>query len=135
MNIAHFIVTYILTAIFFLVIDLTWLGIIARKYYLAQLGHLFREQVNWTAAGLFYSLYIVGMIVFAIQPGVDNASLVRTVILGLFYGFITYATYDLTNLATLKDWPLAIAVVDIAWGTVLGGLVSTFGYFVATRLP
>ncbi|MDH3774288.1 MAG: DUF2177 family protein, partial [Deltaproteobacteria bacterium] len=89
--------------------------------------------VNWTAASIFYSLYILGIMIFAILPGISSASLARTVILGVLYGLFTYATYDLTNLATLKDWPVKIVVVDILWGMVLCGLVSAGGFLVATR--
>jgi uncharacterized membrane protein len=125
---------YVVTAIFFFAIDILWLGVIAKNFYNRHLGRFFRERVNWTAASIFYSLYILGIIIFAILPGISDASLARTVILGVLYGLFTYATYDLTNLATLKDWPVKIVVVDILWGMVLCGLVSAGGFLVATRL-
>jgi uncharacterized membrane protein len=124
---------YIATAILFFAIDILWLGVIAKNFYNKYLGRFFRERVNWTAASLFYSLYILGIMIFAILPGISSASLSRTVILGVLYGLFTYATYDLTNLATLKDWPLKIVVVDILWGMVLCGLVSAGGFLFATR--
>ena len=124
---------YVVTAIFFFVIDILWLGVIAKKFYNKHLARFFRERVNWTAAIIFYCLYILGIMIFAILPGISCASLVRTVILGVLYGLFTYATYDLTNLATLKDWPVKIVVVDILWGMVLCGLVSAGGFLVATR--
>jgi uncharacterized membrane protein len=124
---------YIATAVLFFAIDILWLGLIAKGFYYKHLGHLFRDQVNWTAAGLFYSLYILGIMIFAILPGISSASLARTVFLGVLYGLFTYATYDLTNLATLKEWPVIIVVVDILWGMVLCGLVSAGGFAVATR--
>lgn len=124
---------YIATAILFFAIDILWLGVIAKNFYNRYLGRFFRERVNWTAASIFYSLYILGIMIFAIMPGISSGSFTRTVILGVLYGFFTYATYDLTNLATLKDWPVKIVVVDILWGMVLCGLVSAGGFFVATR--
>jgi uncharacterized membrane protein len=124
---------YIATAILFFAIDIVWLGVIAKDFYNRHLGRFFRERVNWTAASIFYSLYILGIMIFAILPGLSSGSFTRTVILGVLYGFFTYATYDLTNLATLKDWPVKIVVVDILWGMVLGGLVSAGGFLVATH--
>ena len=133
MVVARLIQLYLVTAIFFFAIDIIWLGLIAKKFYNKHLGRFFRERVNWTAASIFYSLYILGIMIFAILPGINNGSLSRTVILGVLYGLFTYATYDLTNLATLKDWPLKVVVVDILWGMVLCGLVSAGGFLVATR--
>ena len=130
----QFIQLYFLTALLFFAIDLIWLGVIAKNFYSRHLGRLLRERVNWTAAILFYLLYILGIMIFAILPGISSASLLRTLILGVLYGLFTYATYDLTNLATLKDWPVKIVVVDIFWGMVLCGLVSAGGFIVATRL-
>jgi uncharacterized membrane protein len=124
---------YIASAILFFAIDILWLGVIAKNFYHNHLARFFAERVNWTAAGLFYSLYILGIMIFAILPGISAASLIRTVVLGVLYGLFTYATYDLTNLATLKDWPVKIVVVDIIWGMVLCGLVSAGGFLVATR--
>ena len=124
---------YVVTAIFFFAIDILWLGVIAKNFYNRHLGRFFRERVNWTAASIFYSLYILGIMIFAILPGISRASLAHTVILGVLYGLFTYATYDLTNLATLKDWPVQIVVVDILWGMVLCGLVSAGSFLVAAR--
>ena len=125
---------YFSTAVLFFAIDILWLGVVAKNFYNRHLGQFFRDRVNWTAAILFYLLYILGIMIFAILPGIASASLGRTAILGTLYGLFTYATYDLTNLATLKDWPKVIVVVDILWGTVLCGLVSAGGFLVATRL-
>jgi uncharacterized membrane protein len=125
---------YIATAVLFFAIDILWLGVIAKNFYNKHLGRFFRERVNWTAAIIFYSLFILGIMIFAILPGTSSASLGRTVTLGVLYGLFTYATYDLTNLATLKDWPVKIVVVDILWGMVLCGLVSAGGFLFATRL-
>ena len=124
---------YLITAALFFAIDILWLGVIAKSFYHRHLGRFFRERVNWTAASIFYSLYILGIMIFAILPGINYASLTRTVVLGMLYGLFTYATYDLTNLATLKDWPIKIVVVDILWGVVLCALVSAGGFLTATR--
>jgi uncharacterized membrane protein len=130
---AKLVLLYVVTALIFFAIDILWLGVIAKNFYQRYLGHFFRERVNWIAASIFYSLYILGILIFAILPGINSASLARTVILGVLYGLFTYGTYDLTNLATLKDWPVKIVVVDILWGMVLCGLVSAGGFLVATR--
>ncbi|UCG13189.1 MAG: DUF2177 family protein [Deltaproteobacteria bacterium] len=124
---------YMVTAVFFFAIDILWLGVIAKNFYNRHLAQFFRERVNWAAAAIFYALYILGIMIFAILPGISSASLARTVILGVLYGLFTYATYDLTNLATIKDWPVKIVVVDILWGMMLCGLVSAGGFVVATR--
>lgn len=121
-------------AIFFFAIDILWLGFIAKGFYSKYLGHLFRDRVNWSAAFIFYAIFILGIIIFAVQPGVEKTSLTRSTVLGALYGLFTYATYDLTNLATLKGWPVQIVVVDIAWGIVLCGLVAAVGFLAATRL-
>ena len=131
---ANFVKLYVLTAVIFFAIDIIWLGVVAKNFYNKHLGQFFRDRVNWTAAILFYLLYILGIMIFAILPGIASASLNKTAILGVLYGLFTYATYDLTNLATLKDWPKIIVVVDILWGMVLCGLVSAGGFLVATRL-
>jgi uncharacterized membrane protein len=125
---------YLITALFFFAIDLLWLGVVAKSFYNRHLGRFFRERVNWTAAFIFYSLYILGILVFALLPGIDRGSFARTVTLGVLYGLFTYATYDLTNLATLKDWPVKVVVVDIIWGMVLCGLVSAGGFLVARQI-
>ena len=92
---------------------MVWLGIIAKDLYRKYLGSFLSDQVNWPAAIIFYLLFIVGIFIFAILPAVEKDSLIRAVILGALFGFFTYATYDLTNLATLKNWPLNIVFIDI----------------------
>ena len=127
-----YIYLYLLTIPIFAVFDLIWLGIIARNFYQSQLGHLLGE-VNWYAAGVFYLLYIAGILVFAVVPALGKQSLMYAAVFGALFGFFTYATYDLTNMATLRDWPLLITVVDIVWGSVLGALVASTSFWVATR--
>ena len=121
---------YLLTTVVFFAIDMLWLGLIAKGLYQKILGHLLAEQVNWTAAGIFYLLFIVGIFVFSIMPAVEKESFRYALIYGALFGFFTYATYDLTNLATLKDWPLKIVLIDIIWGAVLTASVSISGFFI-----
>jgi uncharacterized membrane protein len=122
------IISYLLTTVVFFAIDLLWLGVIAKGWYSKYLGNLLSDQVNWTAAIIFYLLFIVGIFIFAILPAVDKASLSKAIVMGALFGFFTYATYDLTNLATLKSWPLTIVLIDITWGVVLTATVSAAGY-------
>ncbi len=119
---------YGIAFVFFLVIDLIWLGLIAKNLYQRQIGPLMSDSVNWAAAIIFYLLFIVGLVYFAILPAVNDGEWLRALALGAFFGFITYATYDLTNLATLKDWPIQITLIDLAWGTFLGASISTLTY-------
>lgn len=125
------IVHYLLTAIVFFAIDLLWLGVIAKGLYNKYLGEFLADKVNWTAAIIFYLLFIVGIFIFAIQPALEKQSLQKAIVYGALFGFFTYATYDLTNLATLKNWPLEIVFIDIIWGMVLTASVSTAGYFIS----
>ncbi len=124
------ILTYFLTTIIFFVVDLTWLGLIAKNWYAKHMGHLMRDPVNWPVAILFYLLFIIGLFVFAILPGVEKASFRTALIYGGLFGFFTYATYDLTNLAVLKDFPAGIVVGDILWGIVLSTVVSGAGFVI-----
>ncbi|QUI24420.1 DUF2177 family protein [Vallitalea pronyensis] len=126
--------TYVITFLVFMSIDLVWLGFVAKKLYRSQIGFIMKTHVNWVAAILFYLLYIVGLLVFALNPALEKNSWQHALFLGMFFGLITYATYDLTNLATLKDWPLAITIIDLAWGTTLGGLTTLLSYLIVKRI-
>lgn len=119
---------YVLTVPVFFAIDMLWLGVVARGFYRRQLGELLAPQVNWTAAVIFYLLFIAGILVFAVVPGLKRESLMHTVALGAFFGFVAYATYDLTNLATLRGWPLTVTIVDMVWGAILSGTVAAASY-------
>lgn len=112
----------------FLVIDLVWSGVVARSFYQTQLGHLMRANVNWTAAMVFYLLFVVGIVALVVWPAIERQSLLRALLLGALLGLVTYAAYDLTNLAILQGFPLIIALVDMAWGTVLCASVSAITY-------
>lgn len=125
---------YLFTIPVFFVIDMIWLGFVARNFYKSNLGHLLSPDVNWPAAFVFYFLYIAGILLFAVRPGLEAQSLARACLWGALFGFFTYATYDLTNLATLRDWPLSVVVVDIAWGTALCTLVAAGSYLIGVRL-
>lgn len=109
---------------------MAWLGLIAKDLYKKYLGDFLSDQVNWTAALIFYLLFVVGVFIFAILPSVEKNSLTSAILLGALFGFFTYATYDLTNLATLKNWPLNIVFIDILWGALLTGIVSTAGFYI-----
>ena len=126
-------ITYIAMLAVFLIVDLTWLGLIAKDFYRSSIGHLMGDGFNIPAAIVFYLIYIAGIMMFAVNPAVDSGDWTRAAFLGAAVGFFCYATYDLTNMATLKDWPLGITIADIAWGTVLTAIVATSGYFAATR--
>ena len=115
---------YLLTLPVFLAIDLLWLSFLARRFYAEQLAAFLQPRIDWVAAFGFYLIYIVGLLFFAVRPAMEIGSLGKAVLLGALFGFFTYATYDLTNLATLRGWPVLVTVVDLAWGTVLGALVS-----------
>lgn len=130
----NFMKLYGIAFIFFFVIDLIWLGLIAKNLYQRQIGHLMADQVNWVAAIVFYLLFIGGLVFFVILPTYESGSWSKVLLYGALFGFITYATYDLTNLATLKDWPWQITLIDLAWGTFLGASVSTLTYFVNNLL-
>lgn len=134
MSLVNVIISYILTTIVFLIIDLVWLGFIAKDLYRKYLGKFLSDEVNWTAAIIFYLIYIVGISVFAIYPAVNKDSVFQAIILGGLFGFFAYATYDLTNLATLKGWPLTIVFIDIIWGIVLTALVSVSGFYIVKLL-
>ena len=134
MSAKRIVLTYLMTTVVFFAVDMLWLGVVAKGFYRRHLGPLLAEQVNWTAAIVFYLLFIAGILVFAVFPALDKGSLGRAVLLGCLFGLLTYATYDLTNLATLKGFPPIVAVVDLAWGTFLTGVVSTAGFLIARRL-
>ena len=115
---------YLVTTGIFLLIDAIWLGLVAPKLYKANIGHLMAEKPNLIAAGVFYLLYIAALLFFVIDPALIKASVWQAVWTGAFLGLVMYATYDLTNLATLRNWPLKITVIDLAWGTFITAATS-----------
>lgn len=125
---------YAVSLTVFLAIDMVWLTLIAKPIYSKYLGYIKAPKVNFTAAFVFYALFIIGMLVFVINPALSKKSAKSALFYGIFFGVITYATYDLTNLATIKDWPILITVVDIAWGGFLGGITAMLSYLIINRL-
>jgi len=122
-----------ITFIVFMTIDLIWLGVVAKKLYNKYLGYIMAKNINWLAAVIFYIIFVIGMLIFVIQPALAKDSMQHIILYGMAYGFITYATYDLTNLATLKDWPIEITIIDLIWGTSLSTLTSYFSYLIINR--
>ena len=125
---AYYLKLYFATLIAFFAVDIVWLGLVARTFYRKYLGFLMAPSPNWLAAIIFYLLYIVGILVLAVLPGLETNSLETTLLRGALFGLVAYATYDLTNLATIKNWPLVVTIVDMIWGTVLSVAVSFAGY-------
>ena len=131
---SRIVVLYVIATAIFLACDLVWLGLVARGFYQRHLGYLMRNPVNWAAALLFYLLFVVGLLIFAIKPALDAQNPLRALLYGALFGFFTYATYDLTNLATVRDWPLIVTVADLSWGVVLCSIVACATYGVAVRI-
>ena len=125
---------YLVSLAAFFAIDMLWLGLAARSFYQHYLSFLMAPSPNWFVAILFYLLFIAGLLFFVIVPGLKDNSLKTTILKAALFGLITYATYDLTNLATLKDWPALLSIVDMLWGTVLSILVSYISFMTGKRL-
>lgn len=117
----------------FLLIDGVWLTVVARNFYAKYLGYIMTKTPNLAAAGIFYLIYILGMVVLVLGPALQKGSLMSAILTGALFGLCGYATYDLTNLATIKDWPLLVTIVDLIWGTVLSGAVAGISYLILTK--
>jgi len=117
----------------FLVVDGLWLTLIAKNFYAILLGFIMTKTPNLWAAGLFYLIYIFAMVVLVITPGLEKGSLWSTVFNGALFGLCCYATYDLTNMATLQNWPLVVTVVDLIWGTVLSATIAAISFLIFKR--
>lgn len=131
MSFTQYLMTYGLTLVAFLGIDAVWLGVVAKNLYKDNLGHLMAAKPSLLPAAIFYLLYVAGILILAVHPALEKGSFSKAVLLGAVFGGIAYATYDLTNAATLKDWPLSITIIDIIWGSVLTALVAGIGYQIA----
>ncbi len=129
-----FIKLYAIAISVFFAIDIFWLTLVAKNFYQAQIGSLMKPDVNWVAAIIFYLIFIIGLVTFVIAPAMEKGSWVHALLFGALFGLVCYATYDLTNLAVAKDWPLLVTIVDLAWGAVLAASVSTITYFVANKI-
>ena len=126
----NYIKMYIIAFVIFLAIDAIWLGLVAPKFYKSQIGHLMSEKPNLIAALVFYLLFVVGVVYFVVAPGIEAQSVSKILVAGALFGFMTYATYDLTNLATLRDWPIKVTIIDLIWGTSLSTLIGLGTYYI-----
>lgn len=123
-----------LTLPIFLGIDMIWLGLVAKNFYSKHLGYLMSSNPNWAAALLFYVPFIGGLVIFVISPALEKNSWTHALYLGVMFGLMTYSTYDLTNLATIKNWPLLVTIVDLIWGMTLSASVSVASFFLAKKI-
>lgn len=129
-----FIKLYAIALPVFFAMDMVWLGLVAKNFYRDQIGFLMKGEINWAPAIVFYMLFVVGLVIFVIAPALEKNSWMHALLFGALFGLITYATYDLSNLATLKGWPLLVTVVDLAWGATRAASVSSITYFIARRI-
>jgi uncharacterized membrane protein len=129
-----FIKLFIIALPAFLLIDMVWLVLVAKKFYNEQLGFLMKPDVNLTAVIIFYLLFVGGLVTFVIAPAVEKHSWTHALIYGIFFGIVTYATYDLTNMATIRDWPLVVTIVDLVWGMVVASSVSLLTFLIYQRI-
>lgn len=128
------IITYVVTLIAFIAIDMIWLVWLARATYVAEMGDLLRKQPNMVAAVIFYLVYSAGLMFFAISPGLKSGSIVQTAALAAALGFVAYGTYDLTNLSVMNGFNVKIAVIDLIWGTCLSAMVAAVTFLVISKL-
>lgn len=127
----QYVAVYAVSVPVFFAIDMVWLGLVATTFYRSQIGHLMGDAVNWPVAFAFYFLFLVGLLIFAILPAIEAQSFMKALVYGALFGFFTYMTYDLTNWSTLRDWPMLVSLVDIAWGTFLSASVASVTYWLA----
>ena len=131
MNMVTFLKAFAATGATMFALDLLWLGVVAKGFYAKYMGTLLRPDVKWLPALLFYFLYVSAVVVFVVMPAAERRSLGRALGLGAFFGLAAYATYDLTSLALIRDFPLIVALVDLTWGVVLTTVAASAGYAVA----
>jgi len=125
---------YAAAALTLCLLDGLWLGVLAKDWYRSQLGGLMLDTPRWGAAVVFYAVYLVGVVLFGVWPGLRAGSWLQAALWGGLFGFFAYMTYDLTNLATLKNWPAGLVVIDVAWGTVLTAVAASAGHAAASRM-
>lgn len=125
-----FLKEYIVTLVIFLLIDAVWLLLIAKDFYSKEIGHLMSSSPNLIPALIFYALFAVGIVFFVVDPALEKESLKYAIIAGILFGVVAYSTYDLTNFATMKDWPLKVVLIDIVWGGFLTGSVSVLSFLI-----
>lgn len=126
----NFIGHFLVATLIFVAIDAVWLSTMSKRFYRKNLGKLLSEKPNFIAAAVFYTIYIVGIIIFVLDPALTKDSVGFVASRGALLGLTMYATYDLTNQATLKNWPTIISVVDMVWGTVITGTVATITFLI-----
>lgn len=124
---------YLITLPVFLAIDAMWLSTMSKLFYQKHLGFLMTKSPNYLAAFIFYLIFAFGIVYFVVMPSLNNQSWLQAVLTGALFGLICYATYDLTNLATIKDWPLSVTIVDLIWGTTVTTVVSLIVYFIGIK--
>ena len=129
-----FVVAFLAALVAMAVVDGVWLGVVARGLYRRQLGFLMAERPNWAAAVAFYLLYVLGVTILAVLPAIDAGSVGEAAWRGALFGLVAYATYDLTNAATLRGWPTSITLIDMAWGTALTTVVASASALVVILL-
>ena len=129
-----FVTSYLAALFAFLLIDFIWLKYVALSFYRSNIGHLMTDTPNLAIAGLFYLFYIVGVVILAVNPALEKQQWTIALLYGGLLGLVAYGTYDITNLATLKNYPPVVAIVDMTWGTVLTASVATISYFVTVSL-
>jgi len=112
MSFLKILVVYFSALVAFFAIDMLWLGVISKNFYARQLGHLLSPKVHWPPAIIFYLLFVAGILFFAVVPGIEAGSLAKTALMAALFGLFCYATYDLSNLSTLKNWPLLVNIPD-----------------------
>ena len=117
----------------FLIIDIIWLVFISRNLYANQIGFLMKEKPNLFAALIFYLIFVIGLVVFVINPSLEKKSLLSLILTGALFGLVTYSTYDLTNLATVKNWPISITIIDLIWGSFVSSSTSLITYLIITK--
>lgn len=130
---SRLLIAYASTLVTFLAIDALWLGVLMGSTYKSYLGELMLSQPKLIPAAIFYLLYAVGLVVFAIMPALRQGDWRHAALMGALLGLVAYATYDLSNLATLRGWPLPLTLIDIAWGTVLSSIAASVGFYFANR--
>ena len=130
----RFLPAYLAIIVLMFVLDIVWLSMIAQPLYQQGIGHLMAAKPNFLFAALFYMVYVCGLVWFALMPNRHHRGLKNTFAAAAIFGFCVYASYDLTNLALLKDWPLSLSIIDITWGTMLSGVSAAFGKWVFNRM-
>lgn len=128
-----FIKSYAVTFIVFIVVELIWLLVLAKELYKKELGYIMKEKPSLAPAAIFGLLFVLGLVFFIVNPALTKGDWSYALFAGILYGLITYATYTLTNLANLEAWPLKVSLIDLIWGVVLGGSVSTISFFILNR--